>query len=258
MQRENNARLKARYVPLSRVSVPVMRRMYEIYSGYYENISLDLFCKDMVEKNGVFLVEERATKRVVGFSTMKTLDMNIEGRRVKGVFSGDTIIEQQYWGNKALHVAFFFRMIREKFRHPFRPLFWLLISKGYKTYLLMANNFQNYYPNPESNSRAMEKMVDDYCERLFPGCYCSERKLLDFGEGYTHLKSDVADITDEMRRENEKIQFFERRNPTWRRGTELPCIGEISYSLIFNYPFMLWRKLRGKTRKTMTAVPANN
>ena len=39
------------------------------------------------------------------------------------------------------------------------------------------------------------------------------------------LKGDVAEITDAMRRENHKIDFFEQRNPEWRRGTELPCVG---------------------------------
>ena len=101
MQREKTETLKARYLPLSKVSVPVMRRMYEIYSAYYENISLDIFCRDMVEKSGVILVEERPTKRVVGFSTLKTLEMNVDGRRVKGVFSGDTIMEEKYWGSRA-------------------------------------------------------------------------------------------------------------------------------------------------------------
>ena len=69
MKRETTPKLKARYVPISKVSVQIIRRMYEIYSQYYENISLDLFCQDMAEKNGVFLVEDRSTKRVVGFST---------------------------------------------------------------------------------------------------------------------------------------------------------------------------------------------
>lgn len=258
MKRENSASLKARYVPLSKVSVLTMRRMYEIYSGYYENISLELFCRDMAEKDGVFLVSERSTKRVVGFSTMKTLDMQVNGRVVRGVFSGDTIMEKEYWGNKALHVAFFFRIIREKLRHPTRPLFWLLISKGYKTYLLMANNFLNYYPSPEGNCADLESLVDRYCEELFNDYYCADNKLLDFGSGYTHLKSDVAGITDEMRKNNQKIQFFEKRNPSWERGTELPCIGEVSYSLLLNYPLDLWRKSRRKNAQLITPVVANN
>ncbi|WP_237440525.1 hypothetical protein [Alcanivorax sp. DP30] len=258
MKREKSASLKARYLPISKVSVLDMRRMYEIYSGYYENISLDLFCRDMSEKDGVFLVAERSTKRVVGFSTMKTLDMKVDGRPVRGIFSGDTIIEKEYWGSKALHVAFFFRVIREKLRHPVRPLFWLLISKGYKTYLLMANNFHNYYPNIEGDCEKLAGLVDNYCDTLFRDYYCSERKLLDFGSGYTYLKSDVAGITDEMRKNNEKIQFFESRNPSWQRGTELPCIGEVSYSLMLGYPMALWLKLRRKSAQVAAPVIANN
>ncbi|MCK0152977.1 hypothetical protein MWU49_04625 [Alcanivorax sp. S6407] len=210
----------------------------------------------MAEKDGVFLVEDRSAGRIVGFSTMKTLDMQMGNKTVKGVFSGDTIIEEQYWGNKALHVAFFLRMIREKLRHPFRPMFWLLISKGYKTYLLMANNFLNYYPNPEKHCDKLEGLVDNYCEMLFEPYYCPKNKLLDFGGDYTHLKSGVAQITDEMRASNEKIHFFEKRNATWQRGTELPCVGEVSYSLILNYPFTLLRKMRRKSRLPMTAMPA--
>jgi hypothetical protein len=96
--------------------------------------------------------------------------------------------------------------------------------------------------------------VDSYCERLFADYYCEEKKLLDFGDGYTHLKSDVANITAEMRQTNEKIQFFETCNPTWNRGTELPCIGEINFSLLLSYPFSLWRKKRRKTKTQIAAV----
>ncbi len=259
MQKEKSHRLKARYVPISKVSVPMVRRMYEVYSGYYDNVGLELFCDDMSEKSGVLLVEDKRSKRIVGFSTMKTLHLSTGNKTVKGVFSGDTIIEQEYWGSKALQVAFFLRLIREKLRHPFRPMFWLLISKGYKTYLLMANNFYNYYPKTDAHCEKLESLVDNYCDQLFKPYYCSEKRILDFGEGYTHLKSNVATISDEMRTQNEKILFFEKRNPSWERGTELPCIGEVSYSLIFRYPFDLLRKLRRKSRQTsISAMPANN
>ena len=118
----------------------------------------------------------------------------------------------------------------------------------------MANNFLRYYPHPEGKNDELAPLVDSYCERLFSEYYCQEKKLLDFGEGYTHLKSHVAKITDEMRLDNEKIQFFEMRNPSWNRGTELPCIGEVNFSLLLSYPFSLWRKQRRKTKTQIAAV----
>ena len=56
-----------------------------------------------------------------------------------------------------------------------------LISKGYKTYLLLANNFHYYYPHPENSYPQLEPIVRHYCEEMFPGCYDAERGVLDFG-----------------------------------------------------------------------------
>src|SRR5690606_20788143 len=54
-----------------------------------------------------------------------------------------------------------------------------------------------------------------------------ENRLLDFGENSQHLKDEVADITVNMRENNHRIRFFDDTNPSWRRGTELPCVGEV-------------------------------
>ena len=51
--------------------------------------------------------------------------------------------------------------------------------------------------------------------------------LLDFGEQYVRLKETVAEITPEMAASNPHIAYFEKMNPTWRRGTEMPCLGSI-------------------------------
>jgi hypothetical protein len=38
-------------------------------------------------------------------------------------------------------------IIKLRVKYPFNEFYWLLISKGYKTYLLLANNYYVYYPN---------------------------------------------------------------------------------------------------------------
>lgn len=39
------------------------------------------------------------------------------------------------------------------------------------------------------------------------------------------VRGDVAEITPKLKAANPHIAFFERANPEWRRGTELPCVG---------------------------------
>lgn len=48
---------------------------------------------------------------------------------------------QRFWGRRSLGVAFLIYMFKKKLARPSVPLHCFLISRGYKTYLLMANNF---------------------------------------------------------------------------------------------------------------------
>lgn len=228
MKKQNN-KTYCRYVRREKISEADLEHMYGIFCQYYGNTDMATFVRDFNKKTGAFLVRRKEDNRMVGFSTLALMDLTMNGRKAKGVFSGDTIIEREYWGGRALQIAFFFFMFRTIMRYPFTPLFWLLISKGYKTYLLMANNFMRYYPNPEGKHPQYQELVQEYSERLFPGCYDAERELLDFGESYQHLHDDVAGITTEMCERYPFIAYFEQANPTWRRGTELPCIGRVGF-----------------------------
>lgn len=221
------SQLSCKFLPIDEVSVKLLRDMYSVFSRYYANTDLETFVHDMSKKSGIFLLREKKTSRIVGFSTWTEMPLAYGKRKAIGVFSGDTILEKDYWGNKALQQAFALRMLKMKITRPGTRVFWLLISKGYKTYLLLANNFLRHYPNYRSHNQRLVRVIDQYCEQLFPDYYDRENRLLDFGLNSQHLKEDVADITLNMRESNAKIRFFDDTNPSWRRGTELPCVGEV-------------------------------
>jgi len=219
--------------PIKSVTVSNIKQMYDIYANYYENTSLDIFLNDLSKKSGVILVTRKSDDKIVGFSTQTFFDIKVDGKRVRGIFSGDTIIEQAYWGNNALANTFYRRLIIERIKRPFTPFYWFLISKGYKTYLLLTNNFYNYYPNVNGKDEKYRRITEQYCEQLFPEYFDKDKMLLDFGQTYVRLKGDVADITPELKSANPHIAFFEKVNPTWRRGTEVPCIGACDYESLF-------------------------
>lgn len=219
--------------PISSITVSHIRQMYDLYAQYYENTSLDIFLSDLSKKSGVILVERKADDRLVGFSTQTFFDLNVEGKRVRGIFSGDTIIEKEYWGNNALANTFYRRLIIERLKQPFVPFYWFLISKGYKTYLLMTNNFYNYYPNVNGHDEKYRRITEAYCTQLFPEAFRKDTMLLDFGEDYVRLKGEVAEITPELKAASPHIAFFEKVNPSWRRGTEVPCLAACDYESLF-------------------------
>jgi len=248
------AALSASFVRIASIDVHAIRQMYQVFAQYYENTTWDIFLSDLSNKTGAFILRN-AAGRVVGFSTLRTCDIDIGGRRVHGVFSGDTIIERAYWGSRALQREFFKFMIAEKFRYPREPIYWFLISKGFKTYLLLANNLFSFYPRHDREEPHLADIVDAYCQQLFPAHYDRTRRILDFGQDYQPLRSDVAEISERMREENPAIRFFEERNPEWRRGTELPCVGEIGWSDLAKFTLRFARKPVSKGRMDAELAP---
>lgn len=225
-------RVSTFYRPINSLTVVQIKQMYDLYASFYENTAMDIFMNDLSKKSGVILVARKSDEKVVGFSTLTCFDLEVDGRPIRGIFSGDTIIEPAYWGNNALAATFQRRVVIERLKHPFTPFYWFLISKGYKTYLLLTNNFYNYYPRVQGSDDKYRRVTEAYCDALFPEAFDRERMILDFGHDYVRLKGDVAEITSELKASNPHIAFFEKVNPEWRRGTELPCVGSLDFESV--------------------------
>lgn len=232
--------LTTRYQKVRALSLPDILRMHALFEAHYASSPLTTFLDDLSRKDGAFVVRHRQTGEIVGFSTLGIYTFQLGGRRAKGLFSGDTIIEGAHRGSRTLQKAFAWKLFIEAIKAPLTPQYWLLISKGYKTYLLMARNFPEYHPRRDQASPAMAAMVQEYCEALFPGKLNRQTMLLEFGNDANRLKPDVADITDAMRTDPD-IRHFERLNPTWSEGTELPCLARTDLVAFVKAigPFML-------------------
>lgn len=248
--------LTTRYQKVQSLTVTDVLRMHALFEAHYASSPLATFLDDLSRKEGVFVVRRRSDAEIVGFSTLGVYRFEIGGRAVKGLFSGDTIIESAHRGSRTLQQAFAWKLFVEAIKSPLTPQYWLLISKGYKTYLLMARNFPDFHPRRSRPNPAMAEMVASYCDAMFPGKLDHNTMLLNFGDDANRLKPDVADITTEMRADPD-IRHFEQLNPTWAQGTELPCIARADLKAFFQAigPFLrkVWRDRTRGARPTVVA-----
>jgi hypothetical protein len=176
----------------------------------------------------------------------------------RGLFSGDTVVAEAFWGQRVLGHLFLRHLFAQKLRHPFEAYWWMLISKGYKTYLLMANNFSEHYPRYESDTpRDKQDVLDTFATSLFAEAYRKETGLIDFQRSLGQLKAGVAPITADML-DHPRIRFFNERNPTWPRGTELACIARMTWSMPMYYGakavLKQWARLGQQLLGTPSAV----
>lgn len=234
--------LAASLVPVDRLERAERDAMWGLFASYYDAVCPEKFERDLADKRHVFLLRARSDGSVQGFSTITTFERTVQGRRVVGIFSGDTIVAKEHWSQTALQRAFFVYVMKVKLRHPLVPVYWFLISKGYKTYLLLARNFPEYWPRWERPTPAWQTAVlDDFARERYPAAWQPDLGLLRFARCEGRLKGDVARI-DARARSLPEVRFFEARNPGHADGDELCCLGRVDARLGVSYTCKLARK----------------
>ena len=247
-------RLCARVVRVEQLSRPQRDDMFALLQTYYEGVCFEVFENDLEAKEEAILLED-TEGRLRGFSTLTVCEMKVAGARFQVAFSGDTIVEKDCWGQTALQRAFVWRMLQIKCRRPFLPLYWFLISKGYKTYLLMAHNFVRFFPRV--NGEASLKPLLVACARSRFGSQYSEATGLIHLEGRaSFLKQAVAPIPSKLLRNNPHVRHFVELNPTWEKGTELACLADFSVAMVLKFVARSLFKKRAALRPVFD-VPAS-
>src|SRR5688572_30280380 len=130
------ARLFGRVIPQQQIDSALADRLYELFARYYLHLDRATFDRDQAEKDWVLVLCD-SSGAVQGFTTLKLYELEILGRRLRAVFSGNTIIDQAYWGEQELVATWGRFMAHLKRQMPALPLYWFLICSGYRTYLYL-------------------------------------------------------------------------------------------------------------------------
>lgn len=226
-------KLRGKAYKINELTTEMIQKMYSLFCGYYTNVSEEVFLRDLSEKSHVILMT--ANGEIQGFSTIQIMKLKIQKKTVYVVFSGDTVMNREYWGEKVLQKEFCKFALYLKLKTPFTKLYWFLISKGYKTYLLMTNNFVRFYPRYDKDTPRLEKtLLDLLCKKKFPEHYDPEKGLILFGDNACAVKDGIAPIYPELL-SNPHVNFFVDKNPDYHKGNELVCIAEMHYSLVYYF-----------------------
>jgi hypothetical protein len=219
--------LNSRIVPLEQVTEREREAMFAIFARHYDCVRFEKFMSDLREKDCVLMLRNQ-TGLVCGFSTQKILRVAVKGRLIRAVFSGDTIVDRAYWGEQELGRCWCRYVSAAYAEEPDVPLYWFLISKGYRTYLYLPLFFEQFYPNCYSATPKFEQLVmDTLASAKFTNNYDAGRGVVAFRQSQGQLKPHLAEIP--ARRLNDPhVQFFLQRNPGYRKGDELACLAEIS------------------------------
>lgn len=190
--------------------------MLALMQEHFAGVTEELFDRDLAEKNWVILLEDdRGQLR--GFSTQLLSAMQVNGAPVRVVFSGDTIVDRGAWGSNALA-----RTWLEAVRtwQSDVPLYWLLITSGFRTYRFLPVFWKEFWPRHDSP--ALPAILIAMASERFGRRYDPAAGIVRLAAPQV-LRNGLAEIPP-SRLGNPHVQFFARVNPGHARGDELACL----------------------------------
>lgn len=200
--------------------------MWNLYAKYYGGTSEEQFRSDLSTKTHVLLCSD-SVGRIGGFSTIEVAEHEFRDEKVGILFSGDTIIRHEFWSRNDLAFSWIDFASREKLREPDRPLYWLLIVKGHRTYRYLGVFGKRYYPAPGRDApEQAQALIDSLAASRFGDAYDPSTGLIRFPDERGFLKQPWAEIPSTALGRPE-VAYFLERNPDYAEGVELVCLCEV-------------------------------
>ena len=224
--------LEGTVVRVSTLDEATRSRMWGMFSSAYTGTTEDVFRRDLAEKRKVILVRDRHGD-LQGFSTLTWWKGRHEGRPFVALFSGDTVLERAYWGDGALQRAFLRTCLVRSLANPLRPVYWFLISKGYKTYLLLSRHVPEHWPRRDRPTPTWEaSLIDRLARDRFGAHWDPVRGIVRLPDG-GHVRPGVAPA--DAASSDPDVAFFLSANPGHADGDELACLGRMRPWLPLRY-----------------------
>ncbi|HOY66008.1 MAG TPA: hypothetical protein PLP29_03915 [Candidatus Ozemobacteraceae bacterium] len=223
-QNDRDKALTGKVVPVAELDAGLRSAMFDLMSEAYV-VKRESFLADLAAKDWAILLHD-ATGALRGFTSLALMRTEIEGRAIRALFSGDTIIRPDFWGSLELPRVwgrFMLRMIEEA---RDEELYWFLISSGYKTYRFLPVFFKEYFPRHDRPTPPdLQNILDRLGTLRFGQRYQPDRGIIRLAEP-TPLRAGIADLQDE-RLQDPDVAFFVARNPGHAAGEELACLAPL-------------------------------
>lgn len=203
----------------------MQRQMYELLCRHFRGVSTHQFDRDLQEKNWVVLLHDDEDQ-LVGFSTFDYYTITFEDRLLYVVFSGDTIMDRSAWHSPVLPRTWIESVLLVHEPNADVPLYWLLITSGYRTYRFLPVFWRDFYPCHHSATPSFEhRLINHLATHRFGSQYDHQTGIVRFTQPQTLCPG--LQLIPEGKHSDPHIAFFQQANPHWQAGDELVCLTRI-------------------------------
>ena len=204
------------------------------------------FEAQLAKDETVFLVRARTTRHLVGFGTLSVIDVDHEDKKATIIYVGWTMISPEFRKHGITQRLGFKQFFKQRLKHPLRDIYWMITSSTLNSYLVVARNFRDSYPQvnrpwPRRESAYVEQVLTRLDSEWDPNTGVISRGGVSFyREGRVDQGTVDADDPD--------IAFYARANPGQAEGDSLVCLAPLTFK---NFLYIIGRQLfKKKPEKT--------
>jgi hypothetical protein len=202
--------------------------VFRLMERNYVNMRRRQFDSDLDAKSWVILVRSPDSNRIVGFSTQVILRAELGGEQVHALYSGDTVVDREYWGDTALASTWGSWALQLTDLYPRGSLFWFLTSKGFRTYRYLPLFFRAYYPRLEIPTPALEgSLISVFGQQVAGDSFDPVGPIIRAAAGKEYVRHEIAEPGRRLSTDPH-VRFFVERNPGFVCGDELCCIAPLT------------------------------
>ncbi len=228
-----NMKIKYQIIPIEELKQNTIDKMFQLMEMHYENTFREKFESDLAEKKWVITLVDCSNEELAGFSIQMTFMHPYQSKDALIIFSGDTIIKKEYWGSPGLTIGFCELMLKLIRENSGKQLYWMLISKGIRTYKFLPAFLKEYYPNFEKQTPfEVKELMDSMGLKKFGEQYDITSGVVVASLNSQFLKADFQPKKEKLQKFED---FFYKINPGFYKGDELLCIAELSLSNLNPY-----------------------
>jgi hypothetical protein len=165
----------------------------------------------------------RMNGALLGMVSLDVIPASFRSRPVTAISTTHVLIRENWRGRNLLQKLGFRTFLRERLRHPLRPIYWFFDTFSYKSYLLLPRNFRTYWPRHDRPTPpAQAALIDALAGKVYGPAWRPDRGIV-VRSGQKRLRETAAPLV--LARDSDPaLTFFPRANPGHAEGDMLVCL----------------------------------
>lgn len=190
---------------------------------------------------------------LVAFGAVDTVERAIDGTSHTVLYTHWAVLDPRVRGRNVIQRVGFRYFLRARLRHLLRPIHWMFTASTFQSYLLLARNYETFWPRAGAAWPARERaLVDSVMEESGDSGWDREAGVLR-RKGTSRYREGVVD--DDPRLLDHPtlgpvIRFYRGQNPGQVEGDSLLCLCPLSLANCWSWArTALGRSLRRERRR---------